>query len=96
MYDDDRTLEEDEIIEKLAETIHKNGLDVVAVMALEIGKPFSYIGGQMGRLFLTPFLPALGDSVNDLGNKMITILEEREMLDKLIKKLKQLEEAEKK
>ncbi len=49
--------EEDEMISKIAEKIHQSGLDVAAILMIETIKPLSFIGAQMGRFFLSPFLP---------------------------------------
>ena len=53
--------DEAEMIGKIAQKIHKNGLDVVAVLTMESIKPLSYVGAQMGRFLLLPFLPILGE-----------------------------------
>ena len=86
--------EEEEIIEKTANIIHKYGLDLTAILALESTKPLSSVGGQMGRIFLTPFMPVLGDTFNELGNKLIIVFEKKENVEKLIKKLEYLEKKE--
>ena len=38
----------------------------------------------MSRVFLAPFLPALGPNLNDMGEKYITVFENRDNLEKVI------------
>lgn len=98
-WDIDVTSEdEDEMIGKIAQKIHASGLDVVAILMIESVKPLSYIGAQMGRLFFSPFLPALGENVGIIGEKVLQIFEKRDNVEKLIKAVEALsrEEEEKK
>ena len=98
-WDIDVTSEdEDEMIGKIAQKIHASGLDVVAILMIESVKPLSYIGAQMGRLFISPFLPALGENVGIIGEKVLQIFEKRDNVEKLIKAVEALarEEEEKK
>jgi len=70
-YDIEVTPEdEDEMIRKIAEKIHQYGLDVAAILMIESVKPLSFIGAQMGRFFVSPFLPALGENVGMSGEKL--------------------------
>lgn len=86
--------EEEEMIRAAAEKIHKYGMEVAAIMFLESVKPLAYIGGQMGRFFVSPFLPAFGDSIGRGGEKLITIFEKRENVEKLITLLEELAQEE--
>lgn len=62
-WDDEITPdEEEEMIRKIAEKVHEYGMDVPVILFLESVKPLSYIGSQMGRMFVSPFLPILGTS----------------------------------
>ena len=76
--------EEEEMIRKAAKKIHKYGMEVPAILTLESVKPLVYIGGQMGRFFVSPFLPALGENIGRSGEKLFTIFEKRENVEKLI------------
>ena len=87
--------DEEEMIRKAAETIHKYGMDVAAILFLESVKPLAYIGGQMGRFFLSPFLPAFGESIGRGGEKFLTIFEKRENVEKLITLLEKMAKEEK-
>lgn len=76
--------EEEEIIKKAVEHIKKYGIDVIAIMILESVKPLVYIWGQMGRFFISPFLPALGEKISQKGEKLFWVFEKRENVEKLI------------
>lgn len=87
--------EEEEIIKKAAEKIHQYGMNVAAILMLESFKPLFYIGGQMGRVFVFPFLPVLGDNIEREGEKFFRIFEQRENVEKLILLLEKMEEKPK-
>ena len=86
--------EEDEIIMNIAQKIHKHGLDVAAIFMIESVKPLSYIGTQMGRFFLSPFLPALGEDVGVSGEKLFQVFEKRDNVENLIKAVEKLKREE--
>ena len=87
--------EEEEMIKKAAEKIHQYGMDVAAILMLESVKPLVFIGGQMGRVFISPFLPVLGDNIEREGEKFFRIFEKRENVEKLILLLEKMEEKPK-
>jgi len=89
--------EEERFIRKAAEIIHKYGMDTVAIMFLDMSKPLVYIGGQLGRFFISPFLLMFSEKMSSLGEKFFTIFEKRENVEKLIKLLEDMtkEESEK-
>ena len=86
--------EADEHINKIAEYIHKSGLDVAAILMIETVKPLSYIGGQLGRLFLSPILLAFGQGIELGGEKFLTIFEQKENIEKLLKRIEKLSREE--
>jgi hypothetical protein len=86
--------DEDKMIRKIAEKIHQYGLDVAAILMIETVKPLSFIGAQMGRFFVSPFLPALGEDIGMSGEKFLQIFEKRENVEKLIKAVEELTEEE--
>ncbi len=86
--------ETEEYINKIAEQVHKYGLDVAAILMIETAKPLSYIGGQMGRLFLSPFLPAFGEGIEIGGEKFLTIFEKRENVERLLQRIEELTKEE--
>lgn len=83
---------EKELILKAAEIIKNNKMDTVAMILLHTTKPLIYIGGQMGRFFISPFLFAFGDNIYQTGNRLLTTFEKRENIDKLIKLLEEDED----
>lgn len=95
-FDETELTEEevDEIIEKAAEKIHKYGMETFAILTLESVKPLVYIGGEMSRLMISPFLPALGPNANELGENLINVFEERKNVEKLITILEEMASGE--
>jgi hypothetical protein len=95
-FDETEITEEevDEIIRKTAEKIHQYGMETVAILTLESVKPLVYIGGEMSRLMISPFLPALGPAANELGENLINVFEERENVEKLIVILEEMARGE--
>ena len=90
--------DEDEMIMKIAHKIHEYGLDMAAILMIESVKPLSFIGSQMGRFFVSPFLPIFGEKIGISGEKFFQIFEKRENVEKLIKAVEELtrEEEERK
>ena len=86
--------DEDEMIMKIANKIHEYGLDVAAIIMIESVRPLSYIGTQIGRLFVSPFLPAFGENIGIGGEKLFQIFEKRENAEKLIKAVEDLTREE--
>ncbi len=82
--------EEDAIIKKTAEKIHKYGMDVIGIMLLETIKPMTFIGTTFGRFFLSPYLPALGKEIDIGGEKLFQIFEKRDNVEKLIVLLEEM------
>jgi len=93
--DEELTEEEvDEIIRKTAERIRQYGMETFAILTLESVKPLVYIGGEMSRLMISPFLPALGHNANELGENLINVFEERKNVEKLITILEKMARGE--
>ena len=82
--------EEEELIKKTAEKIHAQGFDVAAILFLESTKPLAYIGGNMSRLFIGPFLPALGERYGLTGEKLIDVFEKKKNVEKLINLIEEM------
>jgi len=76
--------DEDKMIRAAAEKIHDYGMDLAAVLFLQSYKPLAYVGGQMGRFMIFPFLSFLGGDISRSGEKFFTIFEKKENLEKLI------------
>jgi hypothetical protein len=93
--DEELTEEEvDEILRKTAEKIQQYGMETFAILTLESVKPLVYIGGEMSRLMISPFLPALGHNANELGENLINVFEERKNVEKLITILEKMARGE--
>jgi hypothetical protein len=86
--------DEDEMIEKIAQKIHESGMNMAAILMIESFKPMSYIGAQMGRFFISPFLPVFGENIGIGGEKILQIFEKQENLEKLVKAVEALEQEE--
>lgn len=84
-YEEISDEEVEKIIEKVAEKIHQYRMEVPAILLLETSKPVSFIGAQLGRVYLSPFLPLLKEDLNIPVEKILRIFEDRENLEKLIK-----------
>jgi hypothetical protein len=98
-YDVDVTPEEEtELIEQVARKIHEYGMEAVAILFLESSKPLVWIGGEMGRFFISPFVPILSEDWGVKSEKFFLIFEKRENIDRLLKRCEELaqEEAKKK
>ena len=96
-YNIDVTPEDEEkLIKKLADEIHKRDVDIFAILMLETLKPLSYIGTQLGRAFVSPFLPAFGDDIGIGGEKAMQVFEKRENVEKLLTTLEELAEEDEK
>jgi hypothetical protein len=88
--------EEEELIEKIAEYVHKHRLNDLAGIVLETATPLSFIGTQMGRFFLSPFLPGLGANLEASSEKILHVFERRANVERLIRRIDQLDQEEKK
>lgn len=93
---DEPTAEEQElIIKRVAETIYKYDMDLVAILFLESIKPLTTVGGQLARFLIAPFIPFIGEK----SIPYLATFEKRENLEKLIRLLEERskqDEAEKK
>ncbi len=87
--------DEDEMIEKIAQKIHEYDLNLIAILMIDTLKPLSFIGANMGRVFVAPFLPALGEDVGIGGEKIFQIFEKRDNVEKLLNAVEKLDKEEK-
>ncbi|MEM3005919.1 MAG: hypothetical protein QW638_00060 [Candidatus Bathyarchaeia archaeon] len=86
--------EEEEIIKRVADKISEYGMNAAAILMLQTFKPMAYIGGQMGRFFISPLLYGLGDKISLGSEKLFMVFENRDNLEKLIRMLEQKAEEE--
>ncbi|MCW3991981.1 MAG: hypothetical protein NWE79_04685 [Candidatus Bathyarchaeota archaeon] len=82
--------EEDALIKKAAEAILKYEMDAAAILVLQSFKPLVSFGGQVGRFFLGPLLPFMGEREDAL----IQTFEKRENVEKLIRILEEARRQE--
>ena len=82
--------DEEEFFEKVAQKIHEYEMETAAILLLESSKPLVWVGGEMGRFFITPFVPIISDKWGITSEKFFLIFEKRENIEKLLKRLEQL------
>jgi len=85
---------ESEYIEKVAQKIHEQGMDTAAILLLESSKPLIWVGGEMGRFFITPFVPIISDKWGVTSEKFFLVFEKRENIERVLKRLEQLTQEE--
>jgi hypothetical protein len=88
--------EEEELIKKVAEEIHKREMDAIAIILLQTFKPLSFIGAEMTRLFTFPYLPALGEENALSAEKMLHVFEKHENVERVLKTLEELADEDNK
>ena len=94
-YDVEITPEiEAEYIEKVAQKIHEQEMETAAILLLESSKPLVWVGGEMGRFFITPFVPIVSDKWGVTSEKFFLVFEKRENIEKLLKRLEALVEED--
>jgi hypothetical protein len=71
-------------------------MEVPAILFLESSKPLAFIGGQMGRFFISPYLPAISEEWGIKGEKLFQIFEKRKNLEILIQTLEEAAKGENK
>lgn len=86
---------DDEKIEHIAKLlVNKYGMGTPSILILETIRPMAFVGGELGRILLTPWLPLLGDEMEKSIHEYITTLAERDQLDKLVNRMEELIEEE--
>jgi hypothetical protein len=94
-YDVEITPEiEAEYIEKVAQKIHEQEMETAAILLLESSKPLVWVGGEMGRFFITPFVPIVSDKWGVTSEKFFLVFEKRENIEKLLNRLEALVEED--
>jgi molybdopterin converting factor small subunit len=83
--------EEEKLIKKVGDLLHKKGLSTTAVLFLQSSKPLIFIGGELGRFFVTPFLSLFQENLDIKSEKFLRTLDRRENVEKLILYLEKLE-----
>ena len=62
-------------------------METIAILLLESSKPLVYIGGELGRFLITPFIPAISEDLGVKTEKLFRIFEQRPNVERLIKKI---------
>ena len=86
----------DETIEKVANLLVDRGVGSMVIFILEVNIPFTYIYGELGRFFMTPIFSMLSRDDEETLHNYITIFEQRENIKRLIQRIKEMEEENKK
>lgn len=73
------------MINSMAEWVIKHKLETPSILFLEAIKPVSYIGSQLGLLFVAPFL----ELFNIEGYKYSALFEKTENVERLLKKIEE-------
>ncbi len=90
-YDVEITPEEEEqLIEQVAKKINEYGMDTAAILLLESSKPLVWVGGEMGRFFITPFIPIVSEKWGVKSEKFFLIFEKRSNIERLLKRVETL------
>ena len=80
-FADELPEDEEERIEHLAKLlVNKYGMGTPSILILETIRPMAFVGGELGRILLTPWLPLFGDNMERAINDYITTLAQRDQL----------------
>ena len=80
--------QEEKTVEEIFKLIDKYDMGLISTILLQTIKPVSYIGAQFGRFFLGPLNFLIED---DDINIILTTIENRENLDKILMKIEERE-----
>jgi len=87
--------EEEEVIMRVAQEVRKRRMVVPAIMLLETFNPMSFVGATMGRFFLSPILPALGEDLGMKGEIILQVFEKHRNIEKLVSLIEAMEQEDK-
>jgi hypothetical protein len=76
--------DEEDLIQQAADKIIEYKMETIAILTLESIKPFSFVGGELSRAVVSPFLPALGETSGVFSEKLLRVFEDRRNIEKLI------------
>ncbi|MEW6398857.1 MAG: hypothetical protein AB1503_06790 [Bacillota bacterium] len=82
--------ERDQLIEKLARLVRRFGMYTPAIFMLETGKDLSWLGSQFMHLFSPVITLVWGDF-----EKLAFLLEDKQNVERLIRRIEELSEEEK-
>jgi len=81
MEKEEITEEDERILERIADWLHKRGLAAPALLFGEVGMPLSFVGSQI-LVFLRPFAEMVFDPSH--YGRIVKLLENRKALTKLL------------
>lgn len=93
MFNDEELPPEEvaKVLESVARKIVDHDMELYARFLLAMSWPLAFVGGQLGRVFLSPYLFVFGDKENTVS-KRIFIFEKKENIFKLIDKIDEFTE----
>ena len=77
---------EKELIDKMARFITDRHMQTPAIIFLESLKPLSFVIGQFGMAYLSPFTPFFGR----WGNEGLILIQKRENVERLLQRIEEL------
>ncbi len=80
----------DELIEKIAKKVVEIGMEAPAILALESARPLSFIGSQMGRAMIVPWLGIFGWGAMTKADNIMEVFEDRKNVEKLVLRIEEL------
>jgi len=84
-----------ESIDKLAKIIVKGyGMGSASILILETLKPAAFIGGTLGKVLLTPWLPIFGEGIESSADYYLSLFTERDNIENLLKRIEELMKEE--
>ena len=84
------TDQEEELVEKAAQAIHKRGMETPAILFFEMHKPMAGLASQALVMFSPFIIPFTGfDNVNDYSR----LIGRRSSVEKLLRRLEELRET---
>lgn len=83
MWEETTPERREEIIEKIARAIVKSEMEAPAILFLETMMPMYYVGGNIARMLLGPYLPYP-------AHDYISVFEDKEAVKKILKRVEDL------
>ncbi len=91
-----KTSSNDEKIDKLANLIvNKYEMGTPLLFLIEMYKPAAFVGGELGQILISPWLPLFGTSSEYILREYIDLLKDRDNLEKIMEKIEELMQEKK-
>ena len=86
---------DDERIDKIARFIvQKHGMGTPSILILETIKPAVFVGSELGKMLLRPWLPVVGESNEKKVDEYISMLSNRDNIENLLVRVEELMKEE--